>query len=428
MSPDDWFADDPFVDPADPQAAERERRRREREEQRRRREPEPAAEEAAEADNPSPPIERPPLQPPPPLDPEPALQPTPAPAGGRTIRRSRLGPLAALVAGLLALAILWVLFQPLHGDGSGRVVVEIPKGASVSEVADILDQEGVVSSSALFQLRVTLAGKRSELYPGSYTLAAGMSYGDALDAVSTAPVKRTITITVPEGLSRDQVAPLLDDAGVSGDYLEETIRSPLLRPADYGGEGARNLEGFLFPATYELPAKGTAKQLVERQLAAFEERIAAIDLSYAKSKNLDVFDVLIIASMIEREVQVPRERRLVAAVIYNRLRDGIPLGIDATIRFAVGNYTEPLSPSELEIDSRYNTRLYAELPPGPIGSPGEAAIEAAANPARVNYRYYVVTPYTCGEHSFSAGFAEFERNAAEYQRALEAEGEAPTRC
>ena len=282
--------------------------------------------------------------------------------------------MAALVAGLLALAILWVLFQPLHGDGSGRVVVEMPKGASVSEVADILDQEGVVSSSALFQLRVTLAGKRSELYPGSYTLAAGMSYGDALDAVSTAPVKRTITITVPEGLSRDQVAPLLDDAGVSGDYLEETIRSPLLRPADYGGDGARNLEGFLFPATYELPAKGTAKQLVERQLAAFEERIAAIDLSYAKSKNLDVFDVLIIASMIEREVQVPRERRLVAAVIYNRLRDGIPLGIDATIRFAVGNYTEPLSPSELEIDSRYNTRLYAELPPGPIGSPGEAAM------------------------------------------------------
>ena len=133
---------------------------------------------------------------------------------------------------------------------------------------------------------MTLAGKRSELYPGSYTLAAGMSYGDALDALSTAPVKRTITITVPEGLSRDQVAPLLDDAGVSGDYLEETIRSPLLRPADYGGEGARNLEGFLFPATYELPAKGTAKQLVERQLAAFEERIAAIDLSYAKSKNL----------------------------------------------------------------------------------------------------------------------------------------------
>jgi uncharacterized YceG family protein len=425
MSPEDWFTDDPFADPEDPQAAERARRRREREEQRRQRDLEP---EGPRADVP-PPAES--LRAAPgasQAEPEPALQPATPPPPKRVPRQRRAGPLAALVCGLLALGFLWVLFQPFHGDGSGRVVVEIPRGASVSEVADLLDSEGVVSSSALFQLRVTLAGKRSELYPGTYTLASGMSYGDALDAISTPPVKRTITITIPEGLSRDQVAPLLEDAGVSGDYLAETIRSPLLSPADYGGDGARNLEGFLFPATYELPAQGTAKQLVERQLTAFKERIRGIDLSYAKSKNLDVFDVLTIASMIEREVQVPRERRLVAAVIYNRLRDGIPLGIDATIRFAVGNYTEPLQPSELEIDSRYNTRLYANLPPGPIGSPGEAAIEAAANPARVSYRYYVVTPYTCGEHSFSTGYAEFQRNADEYQRALEAEGGAPTRC
>jgi UPF0755 protein len=132
--------------------------------------------------------------------------------------------------------------------------------------------------------------------------------------------------------------------------------------------------------------------------------------------------------MIEREVQIPAERRLVAAVIYNRLKQDIPLGIDATIRFAVGNYTEPLSPSELETQSPYNTRLYGGLPPGPIGNPGEAAIRAAANPARVGYLYYVVKPYTCGEHVFSTSYAEFEQNAAEYQEALEKEGGAPTRC
>jgi uncharacterized YceG family protein len=132
--------------------------------------------------------------------------------------------------------------------------------------------------------------------------------------------------------------------------------------------------------------------------------------------------------MIEREVQIPKERRLVAAVIYNRLKQGIPLGIDATTRFAVGNYTQPLSPSELETDSPYNTRLYSGLPPGPIGNPGEAALRAAANPAKVNYIYYVVEPYTCGEHSFSTSYAEFERDAAAYNAALEKEGEAPTRC
>ena len=218
------------------------------------------------------------------------------------------------------------------------------------------------------------------------------------------------------------------DAGVGGSYLDASLRSPLLDPADYGAEDARNLEGFLFPATYELPRSPTAAQLIERQLDAFRERLRGVDLGYARSKKLNVYDLLIIASMIEREVQIPAERRLVAAVIYNRLKQDIPLGIDATIRFAVGNYTEPLSPSELETQSPYNTRLYGGLPPGPIGNPGEAAIRAAANPARVGYLYYVVKPYTCGEHVFSTSYAEFEQNAAEYQEALEKEGGAPTRC
>jgi uncharacterized YceG family protein len=275
---------------------------------------------------------------------------------------------------------------------------------------------------------VTLAGKRSELYPGTYTLASGMSYGDAIDALSTPPLKRTIVVSIPEGLSRAQVAPIVRAAGVEGDYMQLTGRFGGFVAKRYGAEGAKDLEGFLFPATYELPARAGVKDLVARQLDAFSDRIAGIDMSYAKSKNLNVYDVLKIASMIEREVQVPEERPLVAAVIYNRLKQGIPLGIDATTRFAVGNYTEPLSPEELEVDSPYNTRLYGGLPPGPIGSPGEAAIRAAANPARVDYLYYVVEPYTCGEHVFSAGYAEFERNAAAYNEALEKEGEAPTRC
>jgi UPF0755 protein len=432
---DDWLSDDPFVDPDDSAAVARARRRAEREERRRARR---AAQPPAPPDPPA--AEAPTAKeqtvhagPPQPDLVDPIVQ-RPAVSSGlgsaAALRRpGRLPALAAALAvGLFFLWFLIVLFQPFHGDGSGRVVVQIPKGASVSEVGQILDEQGVVSSSTLFQIRVTLAGKRSELYPGSYTLAAGMSYGDAIDALSVPPVKRTITATIPEGLSRRQVVPLLRSAGVSGDYLAATERSKLLDPANYGAEGARNLEGFLFPATYELPPDGTAAQLVERQLEAFKQRIDAIDMSYARSKNLNRYDVLIIASMIEREVQIPKERRLVAAVIYNRLKHDIPLGIDATIRFAVNNYTEPLSPVELETQSPYNTRIYGGLPPGPIGNPGEAAIRAAANPARVNYLYYVVEPYTCGEHVFSSSYAEFERNAAAYQRALEKEGEAPTRC
>jgi uncharacterized YceG family protein len=344
-------------------------------------------------------------------------------AGGRGLALLLLLIPVALVAWLLI-----SLFQPFHGEGEGRVPVEIPQGASVGEVGDILDEEGVVASSTFFEARVTLSGKRDELYPGTYALAEDMSYGDAIDAISTPPISRTIDVTIPEGLSRAQVAPLLRDAGVSGNYVRDTVSYGNFDPGEYGAPNGANLEGFLFPATYELPAKGTTRQLVGRQLDAFKQNIAGVDLSYAKSKNLTVYDVLIIASMIEREVQIPEERRLVSAVIYNRLKQDIPLGIDATIRFAVDNYTDPLTVSQLETPSPYNTRLNLGLPPGPIGNPGLAAMQAAASPAQVGYRYYVVKPGTCGEHSFSKTYDEFLQDSEEYDAARAEAGGSPDTC
>jgi UPF0755 protein len=217
--------------------------------------------------------------------------------------------------------------------------------------------------------------------------------------------------------------------GLRGSYLSATVHSKFLAPNAYGAQGrARNLEGFLFPDTFEVERHSPVANLVQLQLQDFKRRIKGVDMRYAKSKNLTTYDVLIIASMIDREVQVPRERRLVAAVIYNRLHDGIPLGIDATTRFAVGNYTEPLTQSQLNSPSPYNTRLSTGLPPGPIGNPGLAAIEAAARPAKAKYLYYVVKPGTCGEHNFSTTEAQFERDAAAYQKALKAKGSSPTSC
>jgi uncharacterized YceG family protein len=328
--------------------------------------------------------------------------------------------------------VVWflvALFQPFHGDGSGRVTVSIPKGASVAEVGDLLAHEGVVSSSTLFQLRVTLAGKRSDLYPGQYALASGMSYGAAIDALSTPPLKTTTTVTIPEGYSRAQTAQVAGEVGLTGNYLQDSVRSKYLDPADYGGKEAKDLEGFLFPDTFELKAKAPAADLVQLQLEDFKRRIKGVDMSYAHSKNLTVYDVVTIASMVEREAQLEPERPLIAAVIYNRLHDGIPLGIDATTRFATGNYDQPLTESELAVDSPYNTRLNAGLPPGPIDSPGLASIEAAAHPARVDYLYYVVKPGTCGEHAFSSTDAEFQADVARYNEAREAAGgESPDTC
>lgn len=264
---------------------------------------------------------------------------------------------------------------------------------------------------------------------GAATAVAAFRYLDRDEPPPPPPPVRTITLTVPEGLSRAQTAELAEEAGLRGDYMKATIRSPYLRPARYGGAGARNLEGFLFPDTFELRREAPVSDLVQLQLEDFKRRIAGVDMRYARSKNLTTYDVLIIASMVEEEAQLESERPLVAAVIYNRLREGMPLGIDATIRFATGNYAEPLTESELAVDSPYNTRLNAGLTPGPIGNPGLASIEAAARPARVDHLFYVVKPGTCGEHSFSSSEAEFQADVARYNEARAAAGgESPDTC
>lgn len=178
---------------------------------------------------------------------------------------------------------------------------------------------------------------------------------------------------------------------------------------------AGSMEGFLFPALYEFSQRTTGAELVRKQLQAFQRRFAQVDLSYARSKNLTPYDVLIIASMIEEETAVPEERRLVAAVIYNRLRNDMPLGIDATLRYGFDiPGTESLTKEAIRTDSPYNTRIRKGLPPTPITNPGLASLKAAANPARgVDYLYYVRKPDSL-RHYFTASESDFLRKVCEY--------------
>jgi cell division protein YceG involved in septum cleavage len=232
---------------------------------------------------------------------------------------------------------------------------------------------------------------------------------------STPPpvVLKTVTVTIPEGYTRSETASLAREDGLTGSYMA----------------ASRGHEGFLFPDTFELDRHAAAAELVQRQLEDFKQRIRGVDLAYARSKNLTLRDVVTIASMIEHEAATERDRPLVAAVIYNRLHEGMPLGIDATIRFATGNYTQPLTESELAVESPYNTRTHTGLPPGPIDSPGLASIEAAAHPAKVDYLFYVTKPGTCGGLAFAATEAEFEEDAALYDSAREAAGgNSPDTC
>jgi UPF0755 protein len=351
-----------------------------------------------------------------------------------TYRKRRIAALVGALVGILLVWFLVALFQPFAGDGQGdgSVTVEIPEGSDASDIAAILDDAGVVSSGQLFEWRLRLAGKSDSIQADTYTLASGMSYGAAIDALtSPAGPAGPISVSIPEGYDRTQIAELVLPEGVSSDqYLQLTERAPKgFNPRQYGADNG-SLEGFLFPATYELPANEAQRvpNLIDQQLQAFRDNISQVDMSYAKKKNLTVYDVLIIASMVNKEVMVKEEAPLVAAVIYNRLSQGIPLGIDATTRFETGNYTEQITQAELDADTPYNTRLNSGLTPTPIGNPGLAAIKAAAAPAKVDYTFFVVKPGTCGEHAFTASEQEFERLANEYQAALEAEGGSPTEC
>ena len=338
-----------------------------------------------------------------------------------------------VILALAAVAVfVFMLYQPFHGKGYDAVVVKIPPGSSAGDIGKLLSSKGVVESGFFFALRARVDGDRGKLQAGTYTLKRSMPYKDALAALTQAPkAAPTIDVTLPEGPSRRELAPRVKAAGVRGSYVDASASSRLLRPRTYGApKGTKSLEGFLFPDTYQLRSRtATAKALVNLQLRQFKREFAKIDLKHARRKHLSRYDVLIIASMIEREAQVPKDRRLISAVIYNRLQRGIPLGIDATLRYRLNNWSKALKESELNINSDFNTRRRIGLPPTPIGNPGLASLQAAADPATAKYLFYVVKPCGNGAHAFSSTDAQFQKDVAAYNRARDKRGgKDPSHC
>jgi UPF0755 protein len=257
------------------------------------------------------------------------------------------------------------------------------------------------------------------------TLAGCMGDEPEPAPVQPAPLAR-LRIIFPEGFTRREMADrvevvreiAMDKRGVTPrltktGYLQAS--GAAAPPVEFRKDvQLSSIEGFLFPATYEFTKLTSSAKLVRDQLRAFRRSWRRVDMRYARSKNLTPYDVLIIASMVEKETVVPAERRLVAAVIYNRLRAGMPLGIDATIRYGRDvPGTEPLRQSDLESDDPFNTRRRLGLPPTPIANPGLASLRAAANPARADYLYFVRRGES-NRHFFTASEAEFCRASLEY--------------
>jgi UPF0755 protein len=262
------------------------------------------------------------------------------------------------------------------------------------------------------------------LWLGSSALGDEENVAPPPATTATVPKPVILRIVFPEGFTRKQMVTRVAEVRqiaktkrkvtpkLSGDAYAKATNTAKV-PAAFRKD-ARGIEGFLFPATYEFTPKTTSAKLVSDQLAHFETNWKKVDLAFARSKNLTPYDVLTIASMVEKETIAPDERPLVAAVIYNRLKAGMPLGIDATIRYGLDvPGTEPLRVSQLESDNPYNTRNRQGLTPTPIANPGLASMQAAAHPAKVDYLYFVRKPDKI-HHFFTASESEFFAKACEY--------------
>ncbi len=354
-------------------------------------------------------------------------------AGSQRKAHTWSGRVFAAIMVIVAAAAIWFLvelFQPLHGSGHGSVTVTIPPHSSSKQVGNLLAHDGVIGSSFFFDLRATLDGDRGSLLSGTYHLKRDMSYGDVLKLLTTAPPAARVTeLTTTPGRTRDGLSELLRAQGVKGDYFQATKHSPLLRPEQYGAPtNTPSLEGFMFPDTYQLRVPIQLSALIADQLNRFKQEFATISFGYARSRHLTPYDVLIIASLVQAEGQTAHDMPLVASVIYNRLQDGMMLQFDSTTRYATGNFSRPLTVSELKSPSPWNTHTHTGLPPTPIDNPAMEAIRAAANPPRTDDLYFVSKPCS-GSLAFAASYPQFLKDVAAFDATQSQNGAPPKkRC
>lgn len=322
-------------------------------------------------------------------------------------RRRLLARTLGLLAALLLVGALAACGggDPAPGD---KVTVTIPAGATAAQIAQILEDAGVVASAGDFVERLVAEGQGEGFKPGTYALRTNESFDRIVFQLNSGPSADAARLTIPEGYAIWDIKAAVRKVGIKPAQYQAALDAHQ-PPQGFltAGEQAATLEGFLFPATYDVAVPADADALVTDQLAAFSDNWASIDMTYASSKNLTRYDVLKIASLIEREAQAQDDRAKIASVIYNRLRADMSLGIDASVQYGLGSWDE-LTGTDLQSDSPYNLRRFKGLPPTPICNPGVASMQAAANPAKTDYLYYyAIKGDPEGRHWFTDSYDAF---------------------
>jgi UPF0755 protein len=323
-----------------------------------------------------------------------------------------------IIGGAAAYSLYARVHEPFRGYESGEQFVEIPPGAGSRAIGDRLVAGGIVKDPWTFRLALYLSRQGRRLKAGEYRFDRPMTPAEVIDKLARGDVY-VINVTFPEGLTMGEMAKIFESHGLgpASAFVNAAKDAAPIRELD---PAARDLEGYLFPETYAVPRTIDAPKLVGQMVGAFEKTLATVatpaTLTPETRQAGALRRLVTLASIVEKETAKPEERPIVAAVYANRLRIGMPLQCDPTLIYALsraGRYNGNLHHDDLAFDSPYNTYRYPGLPPGPIASPGRAAIEAAAHPADVDYLYFVSR--NDGSHEFARTLDEHNRNVQKYQ-------------
>ncbi|MBC8080177.1 MAG: endolytic transglycosylase MltG [Gorillibacterium sp.] len=336
--------------------------------------------------------------------------------------------LVMIIAVVIGVYYVWSNLQP--AAKSSPVTFEILSGTGSIGVADILEQKGIIRNKELFTFYLRYKNEGTRFQAGNYEMSPGITLDEIIAKLNHGEIvkEEMVRFTIPEGFTLKQIIARLDEEGIaSADELlhltEEPDKLELSLPVDALPTDPKlefQMEGYLFPETYEMKKGSTSKEIVQRMANEMMFKLESVTgwQDMLKKRGLTLHELMTVASLVEREAAVDKERSLIAGVIYNRLENDMRLEIDATVQYALGENKERLYEKDLQIDSPYNTYKNDGLPPGPIGSPGLDSIKAALKPVKTEYLFYVTKKDGSREHLFAKTYAEHLKNIDESKKTV----------
>jgi UPF0755 protein len=326
----------------------------------------------------------------------------------RFLARCAAGAASLLAVAIVACGLFWyvVAGDRSHPQAPQQLVVQ--RGATFDEVATQLAEAGVIGNTLTFRVLARLRDEDAAVRAGEYRFGPRVTQSDVLHALVTGGAQVATWVTIPEGFTAEQIAARLqgDGLGSSAALRQYFMQETLL----VDGTRTKSLEGFLFPSTYLMPLGAAPEQIATLLTGQFLKELPRDAASRARALHVSVPQAVTVASLVEREAKSEADRPQIAGVIYNRLRLGMPLQVDATIEYALPQHKSALSFADLRIDSPYNSYVHVGLPPTPIANPGLASLAAAFHPAKSENLYYVYCGN--GRHAFGKTLAEHQANVA----------------